>query len=276
MAFARTLLKAKRQEARINHPLASYTSNGQLRCVICGTPVKHASAWDGHLGSKAHRMNVLRLKEEERLREEQKHGEEAVASKRKADEEEFKPSTVVKKQKLDGTSVAKSAKGGFPTDFFSDPSQAPISVEDDDSGDDDELDEPKETQTVARPTQGASDTVLDQEWINFQQSVVNAPDEREAYERATVFAEPELASEVPEGIPIQDPAESQAEPTKLDEEAERRRKEQEERELIMDRMMDEERAQEEADMKVNVMKNRLEALKRKREAARSKPRILPL
>jgi zinc finger protein 830 len=37
----------------------------------------------------------------------------------------------------------------------------------------------------------------------------------------------------------------------------------------MDRLMDEEAAQEEADMKVIVMKRRLEALKKKREAAKA-------
>ena len=55
----------------------------------------------------------------------------------------------------------------------------------------------------------------------------------------------------------------------LDEEAKRRRKEQEERELIMDRLLEEEQAQEEADARVSVLKSKLEALKRNREAARA-------
>jgi len=37
----------------------------------------------------------------------------------------------------------------------------------------------------------------------------------------------------------------------------------------MDRLLDEERAQEEADMKVTVMKNKLELLKKKRELAKA-------
>jgi zinc finger protein 830 len=40
------------------------------------------------------------------------------------------------------------------------------------------------------------------------------------------------------------------------------------RELIMDRLMAEEAAQEEADMKVTLMKGRLEALRKARESAR--------
>ena len=65
MSDVRALLKAKRQEARITHPLASYTSAGQLRCIACGTAVKHASAWEGHVGSKAHRTNAARLRQEQ-------------------------------------------------------------------------------------------------------------------------------------------------------------------------------------------------------------------
>ncbi|KIJ66771.1 hypothetical protein HYDPIDRAFT_108705 [Hydnomerulius pinastri MD-312] len=137
------------------------------------------------------------------------------------------------------------------------------------SDDSDDEADGAEKATSAKAQVPPADIALDQEWIQFQQTVINAPDEREAYDRATVFAEPELASDVPEGFPAQ-VDEMQDEPeAKLDEEGERRKKEQEERELIMDRLMDEERAQEEADMKVTVMKNRLEALRRKREASRS-------
>jgi zinc finger protein 830 len=111
---------------------------------------------------------------------------------------------------------------------------------------------------------------LDLEWEKFQQTVLNPPDERETYDRATVFAEPELASETPEGFPLPQPVDVTIEaPNKKDEEQARRQKEQDERELIIDRLLDEERAQEEADMKVSVMKGRLEALKKKRASAKA-------
>ena len=85
MADVRALLKAKRQEARITHPLASYSAAGQLRCAACGTAVKHASAWEGHVGSKAHRTNAARLRQEQaraaqREQEEREREEEVWAA----------------------------------------------------------------------------------------------------------------------------------------------------------------------------------------------------
>ncbi|KAJ7284820.1 hypothetical protein C8J57DRAFT_1289557 [Mycena rebaudengoi] len=252
MADVRALLKAKRQEARITHPLASYTQSGQLRCVACG-PVKHASAWEGHLGSKLHRTTVARLKEEDRLRAAQRREEspELPPAKRKAEEQDSDSDT-----DADFSSAKRRKVTVVPGDFFSDSSRTALPP----PSDDEEEDAP-----VAEPT-------LDSEWERFQRDVVNAPaptDNREAYENATIMAEPELASETPEGFPPQQTAETPEQPNKLDLEEARRQKEQDERELIMDRLLDEERAQEEADMKVTVMKNRLEALMKKRNAAKA-------
>ncbi|KAG1799502.1 hypothetical protein EV424DRAFT_454024 [Suillus variegatus] len=275
MADVRALLKAKRQEARVTHSLASYTTTGQLRCSVCGTNIKHASAWDGHLGSKAHRTNVSRAKEEERVREQRQAAQEANVAKRKA-VEDVPGGDAAKKQKTEpDTSTPRSS--AFPSDFFSDPSKAPPPSLSDNS-DDEEIDfsivaPAKEsgphTQAVA-----VTQPELDQEWIKFQQTVINAPDAHETYDRATVFAEPDLVSDVAEGFPPlqgeKDPPEVEA---KSDPDEERRRKDQDEREMIMDRLLDEERAQEEADMKVSVLKSRLEALRIKREAARTKPKI---
>jgi len=260
MADVRSLLKAKRQEARVSHPLASYSSNGQLRCIACG-PVKHASAWEGHLGSKLHRTTVARLKEEDRLREaqrirqEEEEQQQAHVSngKRKAEEQDSESDTESKRRKVDDASAQ------FPADFFSDPSRAPLPPPSDD-----EEDEPSAAQPGPAPA-----TSIDAEWERFQRDVVNAPDHRDAYENATIMAEPELASDTPEGFPPQQTDDAPEEPNKLDLEEARRQKEQDERELIMDRLLDEERAQEEADMKVTVMKNRLDALTRKRNAAKA-------
>ncbi|KAF9448624.1 hypothetical protein P691DRAFT_34829 [Macrolepiota fuliginosa MF-IS2] len=271
MSDARALLRAKRQEARISHPLASYNAAGQLRCIICGTLVKFASAWEGHLGSKAHRTNVARVKEEERRRDEARAKEEAeeeqqrkeeqlqaAGHKRKAaddDDEDSDSTSTSKKQKLD-------ANTAFPTDFFSDPSRAPVAARDSDDEDEEETREP------AVPAQPPS--AIDLEYERFQKEFLQAPDFQETYERATVMAEPELAPEVPEGFPEGTggaPA-SEGKP-ELTEEEKREQKETEEKELIMDRLLEEERAQEEADMKVQMMKNRLEAFKKQREAARA-------
>ncbi|KAJ7178639.1 hypothetical protein C8R43DRAFT_1230148 [Mycena crocata] len=264
MSDIRALLKAKRQEARISHPLASYSQNGQLRCVACG-PVKHASAWEGHLGSKLHRTTVARLKEEDRLREaqrirqeqeEDRQAREAVSNgKRKAEEDDSESESDSKRRKVDDPASA------FPSDFFSDPSRAPLPPPSDEEEDD--------PMSAAPPP---ATTSLDSEWERFQRDVVNvanAPDPRDTYENATIMAEPELASETPEGFPPQQAEDAPEQPNKHDLEDARRQREQDERELIMDRLLDEERAQEEADMKVTMMKNRLEALMRKRNAAKA-------
>ncbi|KAI0663699.1 hypothetical protein C8Q70DRAFT_1042378 [Cubamyces menziesii] len=301
MADARALLRAKRQEARIEHPLASYNAAGQLRCIACGTIVKHATAWEGHIGSKTHRTNAARLREE-RAREEQRLAEEREKLKRKAmdvDEEDeegqggqdgeeeegeglggHEPST--KRPRLESTdgggagprdgeprpastraSSTAPARSALPADFFSDPSQAPPPPEED---------EEDGENGAGAPSADAPQDVLDLEWQQFQASVVNAPDLHETYERATIVAEPELAPEVPQGFPgstVAGAEEPVEEPEVLDEEALRRKKEQEERELIMDRLVEEEQAQEEADARVTQLKSKLEALKKKREAARA-------
>ncbi|KAI0350054.1 hypothetical protein OH77DRAFT_1431441 [Trametes cingulata] len=281
MADARALLRAKRQEARIDHPLASYTSAGQLRCIACSTIVKHATAWEGHIGSKTHRTNAARLREE-RAREEQRLAEERESLKRKAmevdgeDEEGGEGSDTAqepaKKPRVESseeprptaTSTGASARSVLPADFFSDPSQAPPPPEDDE-----EVDERAgDMQVAGNKKDGAAD-VLDLEWEQFQKTVVNAPDVRETYEHATIVAEPVLAPEIPQGFPGATADEAAEVVEELDEEALRRKKEQEERELIMDRLLEEEQAQEEADARVTQLKSKLEALKKKREAAKA-------
>lgn len=157
MADARALLKARRQEARVSHPYANYTASGQLRCIVCGISVKQASMWEGHVGSKAHRVNVIKMREEEarkRTQEEEEGAESDVeeevdaqdslqrsppTGKRKAREavdEKSKRRRIGEEkqepQKPAGSSDTRTTPGGFPADFFSDPSRAPISAGADD------------------------------------------------------------------------------------------------------------------------------------------------
>lgn len=274
MTDVRALLKAKRQEVRINHPLASYNSANQLRCVACGTVIKQSTSWEGHIGSKAHRTNAARLREQRREAE-----KEELALKRKMEEAELDDDseTEKKKPRTDGegedediiSAPPPPAKPStsFPTDFFSDPSKA-SAVRSHDSEDEEGEDENTTPASAPAPAPAA----IDLEWEKFQREVVSAPDTRETYERATVFAEPELAMETPEGFPMAQ-VEAAVEKTEreeaMDEEALRRRKAEEERELIMDRLMDEERAQEEADARVTVLKSRLETLRKQRELLRA-------
>ncbi|THH06685.1 hypothetical protein EW146_g9538 [Bondarzewia mesenterica] len=107
MSDVRKLLKAKRQEARVVHPYATYGAGGQLRCTACGVGVK--VAWEGHVGSKAHRVNVARVRKEEEER--RKVEEERV----RVEEEEEE-----RKRRVDGGEENEEEEGGFPADFFSD------------------------------------------------------------------------------------------------------------------------------------------------------------
>lgn len=268
MTDVRALLKARRQEARISHPYAAYSSSGQLRCSICGLAIKHASAWEGHLGSKGHRTAVTRA------RANQQRKDEAAAEL----EEQQRESTPLGKRKSPEPDVDEDADmepeakrpkpdAGFPADFFSDPTRSLPEL-------DDGMDEEEEGAGAggdgnrAPPNTTQPPKGLDDEWTRFQREVINAPDSLATYQNATIMAEPELAPEVPEGFPQAAGTEMEVEKP-VDEEELRRRKEQDERELIMDRLLEEERAQEEADMKVTVMKSRLDALKKKREAAKA-------
>lgn len=265
MADVRALLKAKREEARISHPLASYNKSGQLKCTVCGTIIKHSSAWEGHVGSKGHRLAVSkareeeRVREEKRLREEQEEQERIARGKRKAEEDDSdEPHDEAKKPRLNAPT-----SNPFLNDFFSDSSRTlPVPDVNDD-------DDSKQRQS-GPPQPSAPKSELDLEFERFQREVVNAPDHRETYENATIIAEPVLNVEVNEGIPVNQD-EEMADATAAAEEEERRlQKEQDERELIMDRLVEEEQAQEEADMRATTMRSKIDAMKKRREAARKR------
>ncbi|CAA7265576.1 unnamed protein product [Cyclocybe aegerita] len=297
MADVRALLKAKRQEVRISHPYATYTTSGQLKCSICASIVKHASAWEGHLGSKAHRTNILRLREEEKRQQEArlaKEREEELAREREEEEQEEEPEPAVeevkgkrkspssaeaganhidKKRKVEGVqpAPAKAAStSSFPADFFSDPNHAPVLLSEDDEDEDE--DKPTAEPTKSKPHEPAS--VVDLEYERFQRELLaSAPaaDPSETFARATVYAEPVIVSTETAGLPPDagGAAEVQEAPEPTEEEL-RRKKEQEERELIMDRLLEEERAQEDADTRVQALKNKLEGLRKRREAKKTK------
>lgn len=271
MADVRALLKAKREEVKITHPLASYNRANQLKCSACGTLIKHSSAWEGHLGSKGHRTTIARLKGEATGRGAQRRAEEAeeawkaqvVQGKRKAEEEREDDDDVESKRRK----VGDAQQNVVPANFFSDPSRTIPTSQDEESDEDVSMKAPSPTQLHQ-----SAPNEIDLEYERFQREMrLNAEEQQEAYQRATVVAEPALTiQETPEGFPN-----LQAEPItnessqKRDEEEARKRKEHEERELIMDRLMDEERAQEEADMRVTAMKARLDALRKKREFKRA-------
>ncbi|KAI0029747.1 hypothetical protein K488DRAFT_79981 [Vararia minispora EC-137] len=286
MSDARTLLKAKRAQTRIAHPYASYSSTGQLRCTVCAAPVKH---WEGHLGSKGHRMAVVRAREAEEARrraeeaeEARRRAEEAEEARRRAEDAERTSSKrrALASSDSDSDSDSDSARTkrrrttpgpahdapGFPADFFSDPLRAVPVLDDDDDEDmaddgDKDMADGGDKDMADAPAQES--TPLDAEWAAFRASVLvpvaQTDDGRRAvFERATVVAEPELAA------PTAFAGEAEE-----DAEEERRRREREERELIMDRLVEEERAQEEADGRVSALRSRLERARAARAARRA-------
>lgn len=274
MSDVRALLKAKRQETRIQHPYASYTSTGQLRCTACETVIKQASAWAGHVGSKGHRENVAK----QRISQVADKGEAARSTgKRKverddtSEDEELHPtSEPAKKRKVtpdDPSKPTPERSSVFPFDFFSDPSRAPIRSIDDVSSDEGE-DNP-----VPIP-QEATNNPIDLEWQRFQQEMLSSnltPDvqRHESFQRATVFAAPELLEEGMLGLPTQEPPAADVMIAEVPKNEESRRRKEEEKELIMDRLFEEERAQEEADAKVVLLKGRLDAVKKRRNEAKA-------
>jgi zinc finger protein 830 len=141
-----------------------------------------------------------------------------------------------------------SAGETLPTNFFTDASRSRILTSEDD------VDEQKPPIDIGSPsTQAATTTVtsVDLEYEMFQRDVVNAADHRDVYDGATVFAEAQLALETPEGFPqISNDTGLESGEAEKDDISARAKQEHDERELIMDRLLDEERAQEEADDKV--------------------------
>lgn len=268
---ARSLLRQKREAARVEHPYASYAS-GSLRCTVCAVAVKDGGAWDGHLGSKAHRKNLARVREEQKAQEQRKRPAPE-------DEPEPEPARADKKRRVEPP-AQPNAGGRFPADFFSDPSRA-LATNDDDEDEDD-----AEPAPAPAPAPAQEKSQLDLEWEAFQASVVNANLAAEAQDdtmaRATVVAEPELFEELPQGFPaalaerrraaqaaLQPAAAAQETPIEKKEETpeeRERRRAEEEKEEIMSRILEEERLQEEADNKVAQLKARLELIKRQRAA----------
>jgi zinc finger protein 830 len=314
MADVRALLKAKRQEVRITHPYAAYSATGALRCTACGATIKFATAWEGHLGSKAHRVAVAKLRAAQEEKEKlDKPGAEMVEEEEDVIMMEREPPTTTTTTKRPRTEeedpIGSQHAPAFPADFFSDPSRASMVQRGDD--DDDEGDEDMDEEKSKPKPKSQFDTewaAFEQDMQTLQQSSSSGPttttaavegeaeeevstDPQERYARATIAAEPELVPQF-EGLPLQQqhgrdvagnvvvvvtgeqvqgrPGQGQGQQGPNVSEEERRRRQLEEHELIMDRLLEEERAQEEADSRVAVLKSRVEMLKKKRELARGK------
>lgn len=143
--------------------------------------------------------------------------------------------------------------------------------------------EDEEEESTAQPSRSVGGPSVETEFEAFERAIAAASAKRaptapqDIFARATVFAEPELvdvdaleANGFPPEVSSTDGPSKAGEAGAPEEEEETeaqkaRRKEFEEKELIMDRIVEEERAQEEADDKVRSLKARLEAIKKQRE-----------
>jgi len=322
MADVRALLKAKRQEARINHPYAAYGANGALRCTACGVAVKFASAWEGHLGSKSHRVAVANLKAKAEQSARTTTTATTTLSKRKAEEEqdggddeedgddrqmrvegvgtedvERPQPRSGKRQRTEEREVEGQAQASraFPADFFSDPSRAPLrdDGEEEDEMMDQDQDQETTTTTMTRTT-APPKSQFDMEWDAFERDLqqprpvegadsagaeATVVDPHVVHARATIAAEPELVPSfvgLPAGAQGGDDDAGGAQGVEerkavaISEEEGRKRREMDDRELIIDRLVEEERAQEDAYNRVALLRNKVQMLKQKRQLAKAK------
>ncbi|KAL7425242.1 hypothetical protein Q5752_000930 [Cryptotrichosporon argae] len=273
---ARSLLRAKKAEARVEHPYASYTVAGQLRCTVCAQAV---TKWDAHILTKQHRQSVQREKEAAAKAE-----AAAARAKRKADAADggtgAGPSGAAPARR------ARTGPAGLPDGFFS-AGQRPAEDEDEDEAEQAGAadDGPAPAPPPAPPSAKATgDAELDDFFASLaaETPVAAAPASSQAggvarsrpkfkpggdgdeIGAASYEAAPVLIVPAGEGEAEEEPAEEEE-----SDEARRARVEREEREEILSRLEEEERAQEDADSRVMALKKRMELLKRKREAKKS-------
>ncbi|KAE8445089.1 hypothetical protein EG329_013804 [Mollisiaceae sp. DMI_Dod_QoI] len=112
MADVRSLLKNERANRRIQHQHASYSTTGNLLCLVCHLQLKSESLWDNHLRSAGH---IMRFQQAQEAEKEAPTTTEPPTKKRKASDDEDE-GTIRKRSK---------AANGIPEGFF-DPGQDEI------------------------------------------------------------------------------------------------------------------------------------------------------
>ncbi|WWD20409.1 hypothetical protein CI109_104885 [Kwoniella shandongensis] len=270
---ARSLLRAKKAEARISHPYAAYNAAGVLRCSICAVPVKQ---WDAHLLTKQHRTSVAREKAEQEKARSKRAAEDSAGGGGKRARTAQTAVPQEEEEEEDGPA-------GLPAGFFSSGNRPTVAVTSDEPGPssapapsvaaaaapvpaqtgDAELDDflsslNSDVDTPSTSTIAVPPTAASKRKIATYKEVIPG---QASYEAAPVRIIP--AEENPDGQGGGAEAETEPEET----EAERRaRLEREEREDIVARLEEEERAQEDADSRVTMLKQRMEMLKKRREA----------
>ena len=243
MSDARALLRATKQSLNsssragpataagtITDRFASYnTQTGALRCSACQyLTIKHEALWSAHVSSKSHRANAAALIKKE--------AEEAAAAAKdaRAQEEEARPAALTSSTSI-GKRKAQDGQGEGD--------------EEQNSGTTNGAADAKKARTAT------GDPALEEEWQRFQQEVLSTTDggNTDVYRlhaAATISAEPvlikPLAAEDDEDIAGE--AETEVSKTQQEiEEEQRRQKEAEEKEEILERVEEEVRIQQESD-----------------------------
>ncbi|GAA6054681.1 hypothetical protein JCM3770_006384 [Rhodotorula araucariae] len=253
MASLKSLMAAKKQQARITAPFARYSGprQDQLSCSLCALPVKHESLWSAHVQSKTHRVNV------------QRHEQEQDIKKRKRTDEQTPSTSKRPRADDDGDDGQDDRTGALPADFFADPAHAPT---------------PRVPSPAPAPAPVPAEADPDMDEFLASLSAANpaADDGGASTARATIsaapvrfeFGAPVVAAEGEdegEGAAAgEDGADDEDQEETEEERAEREARE--EREEMMARLEEEEREQREADEKVTVLKRRLEALRAARNS----------
>ncbi|TXT12995.1 hypothetical protein VHUM_01396 [Vanrija humicola] len=255
---AKSLLRARKATtARIEHPHASYTAAGQLRCAICAVPVNQ---WDAHVLTKQHRQSAAREKAQA----------DKAKAKRRAEEER---EAGVKRAKVehggsDNDDGDDDSGPALPAGFFSAGNKPSV-------GGDDEQEEAAPAPAPAAPApKPTGDAELDDflASLNDDDAPTTAPTRRKGLAYKKTEEAPGVASYAAAPVLLNGDGAAAAEPEPEEpeeSEAEKRaRVEREEREEIVARLEDEQRAQEDADSRVVALKARMEALKKRRAAGK--------
>ncbi|KAK4687382.1 hypothetical protein P7C73_g2740, partial [Tremellales sp. Uapishka_1] len=265
---AKSLLRAQRATTKIEHPYATYTQAGQLKCSICAVPGKSIRSlaaqttdrlvvkqWDAHLLTKQHRTSAAR--------------EKALQAKAKPKRPAEEPLDVDTSKR---TKVEPN--GAFPAGFFSSGNQ-PAAAGDEEEQEDDEQRVPSAAPGPSIPPAAATgDAELDDFLSSLADDVpmsiptpatAAGPSKRAIPSYKTII--PGQASYEAAPVRLDQPEEEEKEkPAEESEKDKRERLDREEKEEIMGRLEEEERAQEDADSRVAFLKNKMEQLKKKREA----------
>lgn len=202
----RSLLQTERLARRINHPHASYTSNGTLMCQVCQTLLKADSLWEPHLRGRPHAIQLQRAQsnknpvnstdpltqaEDQKTAQSASNGRNGKKRKASDDEEDLddsrkkaKPAAPVPRPPLETTLTDRSGSQTVGHSANTKPSA---------------VEEPPEPST-AQPA-GTTTNIDEDEWAAFQRDVATPPPETSTVPAAvtaaaTISAAPITAEEI--------------------------------------------------------------------------------